>query len=177
MIQWSQIKTKKGIPLWILRKCCRRGTRGAAMSRDMGDDCVSCEEDTSFGTGKFVNRLFVEGEWWSDELEDYEEREGYMCVECRSEPCGFCNKDTHEPHIINELGGGLLCGECYDNLREHFEANFSEDWENMVMVKVRAKQAEQELVIKEKAKWEAIFETVTSLDEYKDKKGRSSLDD
>ena len=147
------------------------------MSRDMGDDCVSCEEDTSYGSGNFVNRIFVEGEWWSEELQDYEEREGYMGVECRSEPCGFCNKDTHEPHIINELGGGLLCGECYGNLREHFEANFSEDWENMVMDKGRAEQAEQELVIKEKAKWEAIFETVTSLDEYKDKKGRSSLDD
>lgn len=39
---------------------------------DMGDLCLECRKDTSFGSGKFINRIpcFRETE------------EGYLCEEC-----------------------------------------------------------------------------------------------
>jgi len=55
---------------------------------DMGNTCVWCREDTSFGSGKFVNRIPV-GCTVADlsyELPEIEDKatqvEGYGCEEC-----------------------------------------------------------------------------------------------
>ena len=48
----------------------------------MSNNCVSCGEDTTFGSGRFVNRIphFEEG------------NDGYMCSECASYECCRCGK-------------------------------------------------------------------------------------
>ena len=48
---------------------------------NMGNNCVSCGHDTSFGSGRFVNRMFA---CISSGIDD-NEREGYMCEECQYE--------------------------------------------------------------------------------------------
>jgi len=48
---------------------------------NMGNNCVSCGHDTSFGSGRFVNRIFASVSSGIDE----EEREGYMCQQCYEE--------------------------------------------------------------------------------------------
>jgi hypothetical protein len=67
---------------------------------DIGSNCVWCNRDTSFGSGRFVNRIpvgtdpnFVE--WLSDEDKaKYNEVEGYGCAECY-EDCD-CNDEEEE---------------------------------------------------------------------------------
>ena len=62
---------------------CREEEAEAEESHiDMGDLCVHCENDTSFGSGRFVNRYPV------FELErdgDGIEYTGYCCNECETE--------------------------------------------------------------------------------------------
>jgi len=48
---------------------------------NMGNNCVSCGHDTSFGSGRFVNRIPASVSSGIDE----EEREGYMCQQCYEE--------------------------------------------------------------------------------------------
>jgi len=55
---------------------------------DIGNLCVWCYQDTSFGSGRFVDRISVSTypeavSWMLDEDKDhYESVEGYGCVEC-----------------------------------------------------------------------------------------------
>ena len=44
----------------------------------MSNNCVSCGEDTTFGSGRFVNRIPAD--------------DGYMCSECASYECCRCGK-------------------------------------------------------------------------------------
>ena len=58
---------------------------------DIGNNCVHCNKDTSFGTGKFVNRIPADADYEAEDEEgniifDADEyREGYACEECYSE--------------------------------------------------------------------------------------------
>jgi|TARA_Y100000310_G_scaffold134894_1_gene133796 hypothetical protein len=47
--------------------------RRKKMMTDIGNKCVSCFKDTSFGSGRFINRI-VAGTY---------EYEGYQCSECQ----------------------------------------------------------------------------------------------
>ena len=47
----------------------------------MSDICLECREDTSFNSGKFVNRIYADRQDGVDA--PYEE--GYMCEECQLE--------------------------------------------------------------------------------------------
>ena len=49
------------------------------MKVDLGNKCVHCKEDTSFGSGKFVNRYPVFG---LDPDGTGIEYDGYCCDEC-----------------------------------------------------------------------------------------------
>jgi hypothetical protein len=55
---------------------------------DVGNQCVWCQEDTAFGSGRFVDRIPVSTypeavSWMLDEDKDlYELVEGYGCTEC-----------------------------------------------------------------------------------------------
>jgi hypothetical protein len=58
---------------------------------DLGNQCVWCQQDTTFGSGKFVDRISVytdseSVEWLTDAQRDqYETVEGYGCAECYEE--------------------------------------------------------------------------------------------
>ena len=45
---------------------------------DLGDTCVDCFKDTSFGSGRFINRYPVSGPL-DDSFTTYD---GYRCEEC-----------------------------------------------------------------------------------------------
>lgn len=49
---------------------------------DIGDLCVHCRRDTSFGSGKFVNRYPVFG-LYNTNLK--REEDGYCCDECEQQ--------------------------------------------------------------------------------------------
>ena len=70
------------------------------MKTNINDLCTSCHEDTSMGSGRFVNRIPSESDT----------EEGYMCAECQSSPCHKCQELTLE-YIMTE-GGVLFCEEC-----------------------------------------------------------------
>jgi len=56
------------------------------MTKDIGNNCVSCLKDTSFGFGRFVNRIPAT-------TENYE---GYLCYDCQMVDCDNCEKETCE---------------------------------------------------------------------------------
>ena len=49
---------------------------------NIGDNCVYCLKDTSFGSGRFVNRIPAG-------TDDYD---GYACPECMETECDRCDK-------------------------------------------------------------------------------------
>lgn len=77
--------------------------QGGTVSKvDYGESphpCVSCDRPTDFGSGLFVNRILASH---GVSLPDgtYEERDGYMCVEC-SEEIGY---ETSEGDVCRECG-------------------------------------------------------------------------
>ena len=42
-------------------------------TKNIGDKCITCFSDTSFGSGKFVNRIPAEDD----------QHDGYMCPDCQ----------------------------------------------------------------------------------------------
>jgi hypothetical protein len=52
------------------------------MAKDIGNKCIYCFEDTSFGSGKFVNRIPA----------DDGEHDGYACPECMEMECDRCDR-------------------------------------------------------------------------------------
>ncbi len=53
------------------------------MSVYFGNLCIECWEDTSFGSGRFINRIPA----------DNGVREGYMCSQCAARECDVCEKE------------------------------------------------------------------------------------
>ena len=52
------------------------------MSKDIGNKCIYCFEDTSFGSGRFVNRIPA----------DDGEHDGYACPDCMEMECDRCGE-------------------------------------------------------------------------------------
>ena len=56
---------------------------------DIGNNCVSCNQDTSFGSGRFVNRIPADADYESLDdkgntiFADEEYRDGYLCPDCQ----------------------------------------------------------------------------------------------
>ena len=56
---------------------------------DIGNRCVDCGKDTSFGSGRFVNRIPADAEYESIDNEgniifaEGEYRDGYLCPNCQ----------------------------------------------------------------------------------------------
>ena len=55
---------------------------------DIGNNCVSCNQDTSFGSGRFVNRIPATNDKY----------EGYLCGDCVYE---------FEQEMDNKIGGAI----------------------------------------------------------------------
>ena len=66
---------------------------------DIGDKCVECKNDTSFGSGRFVNRIPA----GNDEFD------GYLCTECRLMTCEICNEEAIDYGGYN---GMIVCDDC-----------------------------------------------------------------
>jgi hypothetical protein len=65
---------------------------------DIGNRCVHCGEDTSFGSGRFVNRIPADADYEATDSEgkvifaEGEYRDGYACAECMALPCDRCDE-------------------------------------------------------------------------------------
>ena len=65
---------------------------------DIGNRCVHCGEDTSFGSGRFVNRIPADADYEATDSEgniifaDGEYRDGYACPDCMCMDCDRCDK-------------------------------------------------------------------------------------
>ena len=64
---------------------------------DIGNRCVYCGEDTSFGSGRFVNRIPADADCEITDSKgkiifaDGEYRDGYACPPCMAMPCDRCD--------------------------------------------------------------------------------------
>jgi len=52
------------------------------MMTDIGNRCVECDKDTSFGSGRFVNRVPA----------SRDDVEGYLCPDCNQVECDRCDE-------------------------------------------------------------------------------------
>ena len=65
---------------------------------DIGNRCVHCGEDTSFGSGRFVNRIPADADYEATDSEgkiifaDGEYRDGYACPDCSGFDCDRCDE-------------------------------------------------------------------------------------
>ena len=77
---------------------------------NIGDECVDCRQDTSFGSGRFVNRIpafvdrEVDGKWL--------ELDGYLCAECREMECEGKDCDYKVLDDYTIIDGTILCDSC-----------------------------------------------------------------
>ena len=71
------------------------------MSKNIGERCVQCLQDTSFGSGKYVNRIPADNGLY----------DGYECSDCQSCECDVCLKPTLEYHNCNDTGK-IYCDNC-----------------------------------------------------------------
>ncbi len=70
--------------------------------KDIRDLCIHCHEDTSFGSGKFVNRI----------PGDNGKEIGYACADCYAVECDVCDKKTIEWETTDD--GRWLCETCIE---------------------------------------------------------------
>jgi hypothetical protein len=73
---------------------------GGSMTINIGNECTECRNDTSFGSGRFVNRI----------PSGTDEYEGYLCSDCQLVTCEVCNQDTIEYEMTE--GGTIICDDC-----------------------------------------------------------------
>ena len=64
---------------------------------DIGNRCVCCGRDTSFGSGLFVNRIPADAEYESfyageQVFKEGQYRDGYLCPDCSQLECDRCDK-------------------------------------------------------------------------------------
>ena len=65
---------------------------------DIGNRCVHCGKDTSFGSGRFVNRIPADADYEATDKDgkvifaDGKYRDGYACAECMAMPCDRCDE-------------------------------------------------------------------------------------
>ena len=67
---------------------------------NIGNKCTECFKDTSFGSGRFVNRI----------PSGTDKYEGYLCSECQMIECDKCDKLSLE-YIITD-NGSIWCDDC-----------------------------------------------------------------
>jgi len=65
---------------------------------DIENNCVCCNQDTSFGSGRFVNRIPADADYESLDdkgntiFAEEEYRDGYLCPECAMLECDRCDE-------------------------------------------------------------------------------------
>tara|TARA_R100001510_G_scaffold56568_1_gene62399 strand:- start:1557 stop:1961 length:405 start_codon:yes stop_codon:yes gene_type:complete len=71
--------------------------------------CLWCREDTSFGTGKFVNRIPASRQ---DSIDD-EYETGYQCADCQAEECSVCKQSVIDYSFTENCD--VVCDECMND--------------------------------------------------------------
>jgi hypothetical protein len=110
---------------------------------DIGNNCVSCNKDTSFGSGRFVNRIPADAEYESlDEkgntiFSEGQYREGYLCPECSMLECDRCDE-------LIALDEDIVPSDIYEEDNELAWENFS-DGAFRVHYKCLTKQEQKQL--------------------------------
>ena len=81
------------------------------MDINIGNECVDCRQDTSFGSGRFVNRIpaYVDREVLHGEFIGIE---GYQCAECREMECEGKDCDYMVLDDYTIIDGSILCDGC-----------------------------------------------------------------
>lgn len=78
---------------------------------DIGNLCVDCGRDTTFGSGLFVNRIPSDRTWnVNDEFEV--DVDGWLCCECAELECSVCKNKSGDYEIRN---GVITCEDCLEN--------------------------------------------------------------
>jgi|TARA_R110002020_G_scaffold57894_1_gene159053 hypothetical protein len=84
---------------------------------DIGDKCVYCMRNTSFGSGLWVNRIPADADCETEDKEgniifaDGQYRDGYMCIECQAMECYYCGELTAEYYLHDN---SVFCEDCYE---------------------------------------------------------------
>ena len=90
---------------------------------DINNNCVCCNKDTSFGMGRFVNRIPADADYESLDdkgntiFKDGEYRDGYLCEPCQELECDKCSNRTTDYSFGREVDGkyyDVVCSQCYD---------------------------------------------------------------
>jgi hypothetical protein len=68
---------------------------------DIGNRCVECDRDTSFGSGLFVNRIPA----------GTETSNGYLCPDCQLLECDKCGDFVLDFSAAPD-GHGFWCDDC-----------------------------------------------------------------
>ena len=68
--------------------------------------CLWCREDTSFGTGKFVNRIPASKQ---DSIDD-EYETGFQCSDCQTVECSVCNESVIDYSFTENAD--IICDDC-----------------------------------------------------------------
>ena len=68
--------------------------------------CLWCREDTSFGTGKFVNRIPASKQ---DSIDD-ESETGFQCAECPTVECSVCKESVIDYSCTENAD--IICEDC-----------------------------------------------------------------
>jgi len=58
---------------------------------DIGSYCVECLRDTSFGTGRYVNRIPADATVYDEDGNEIGLRSGWLCPDCNYWECDRCN--------------------------------------------------------------------------------------
>lgn len=83
--------------------------------------CLWCGEDTSFGSGKFVNRIPASRQ---DGIDD-EYRDGFQCAECQCEKCDVCTESTLDYELTIDCD--VICRDCFDDIGTNTKVMFIND--------------------------------------------------
>tara|TARA_R110000787_G_C13181982_1_gene421969 strand:- start:19 stop:327 length:309 start_codon:yes stop_codon:yes gene_type:complete len=87
--------------------------RVEALKIDFKDLCVHCFEDTSFGSGKFVNRVPADSTIDANAGLRYIRVDGYSCAECLLYGCDRCSEKIgmDEDFYLEEIDE-RVCENC-----------------------------------------------------------------
>jgi len=96
---------------------------------DIGDECVDCFQDTSFGSGRFVNRIpahvdrqagDIDEKWFDKSVFIPDDLwiglEGYQCAECREMECEEKDCDYMVLDDYTIIDGAVLCNTCVEKI-------------------------------------------------------------
>jgi len=84
---------------------------------NIGQRCVHCGQDTSFGSGRFVNRIPADADYEATNsngkiiFAEGKNRDGYACAECISYDCCRCDKPIY---LDEDIRADQVYGEEFD---------------------------------------------------------------